>query len=388
MKTIDQVSIRQQNVASIWKMLSLQPHLTRKKLAEGTKLSLMTVTNLIDCLDKQHVLDFEWEKQADIPGRRSAGRRAELISLCDTRHAWVVLDLTDLHFRYDALTLNAHQLPSSFVYGYDQQLDYSINLTDFLRQVRTVIDQEQKHREILGIAVVTPGPYDVSRDCIRNKRVPELNKINIRELLRKEVGLFDYFIDEDVKFSVRAFSAMATGNDNDMLYYLYMGEGVGGAALYNGTVLRGRNAVAGDAAQLLMPNGKNYESSLSIRAFAGACGIADDPGMNSDQLQAAINRCALENLPVYQEALFRAAETTSRMLHNVIWLLDPTRIILDCPFIHLYQEQFIKQVRTQLSALLGNDLETAEILISPYEMRSVLLGASQLLSRRWIDRVI
>ncbi len=388
MKTIDQVDIRQQNVIRIWEMLSLQPRTTRKKLASGTGLSLMTVTNLIDCLNKQHVLEFEWENQVDTSGRRSAGRRAELISISETRHAWVILDLTDIYFRYYAMTLNKNLLPSAFVYNYRQELDYAINLTDFLRRVRTAVGKEQKQREILGIAVVTPGPYDVNRDKIRNKRVPELNHICIRELLRKEVGLFDYFVDEDVKFSVCAFSTMMKGSDNDILYYLYMGEGVGGAALYNGTVLRGQNSVAGDAAQLLMPDGKSFESRLSIRAFARECGIADDAGMNSDQLQAAINRCALDNFPVYQAALFRLAETAGRMLHNVVWLLDPTRIVIDCPYINLYREHFISQVRSRLCVLLGGDLDAAEILVSPYEMRSVLLGASQLLGRKWIERVV
>ncbi len=388
MKTIDQADIRQQNVIRIWEMLSLQPRMTRKKLSSGTGLSLMTVTNLIDCLDKQHVLAFDWEQQIDTSGRRSAGRRAELISLCDSRHAWIILDLTDIHFRYYAMTLNKNLLPSAFVYSYRQELDYIINLTDFLRLVRTAVNKEQKQREILGIAVVTPGPYDASHDKIHNKRVPELNQICIRELLRKEVGLFDYFVDEDVKFSVYAFSTMMKKNDNDILYYLYMGEGVGGAALYNGTVLRGQNSVAGDAAQLLMADGKSYESCLSIRAFAKECGIADDPNMNSDQLQTTINRCALDHFSIYQAALFRLAETTGRLLHNVVWLLDPTHIIIDCPYIHLYQEQFISQVRNHLCVLIGSDLEAAEILASPYEMRSVLLGASQLLSRKWIKRIV
>lgn len=387
MKKLDQVSIRRQNVARIWDMLSLEPHLTRQKLAEGTNLSLMTVTNLIDCLNRCHVLDFEPEKQQEVPGRRSAGRHADLISLCDTRHAFVILDLTDIHFRYCALTLNMTILSSAFVYSYNRERDYTINLTDFLRQVRTVIEKGQKRREILGIAVIAPGPYDVTRDRIRNKRVPELNRISIRELLRREIGLYDYYVEEDVKFAVRAFSKMSEGDGDDILYYLYMGEGVGGAAMYNQTLLRGRNAVAGDAAQLLMPDGRSYESCLSLRAFARDCGI-EAPDMNSDQIQELIKRCALESFPVYQKALFRCAETTGSMLHNVIWLLDPSRIILECPYIQMYREQFLGQVRSRLCELLGSDPEGVEILASPYEMRSVLLGAVQVLSHKWIERVI
>ena len=50
-------------------------------------------------------------------------------------------------------------------------------------------------------------------------------------------------------------------------------EGVGGATIHGGNVLRGLNAAAGDVGQLVGIDGANYESKLSVRAFARACGV-------------------------------------------------------------------------------------------------------------------
>ena len=388
MKPMDQICIRRQNVTRIWDLMSRNPRMTRQKLAEASGLSLMTVTNLIDCLNRYHVLDFQPMVQPQMPGRRNAGRHADLISLNTTRHAWVILDLTDVHFRYCALSLDLATLPSSFVFPYDPLRDYNLNLKDFLRRVRGVMEQEQKTREILGVAVVVPGPYDVTQDRVNNKRVEALNRINIKALLRQETGLYDYYVDEDVKFSVRAFSDLATQHECEVLYYLYMGEGVGGAVLHNGKVMRGLNAVAGDAAQMLTPDGTSYEANLSLRTFARNCGIDPKPSDSWEDLQAAINRCALSDFSRYQAAMLKSAELVGSMLHSVSCLLDPSQVVIDCPYITLYQDQFMAHIRARLSTLLGSELAVPQMIPSPYALRCVILGATQVLSHQWIERVI
>ena len=54
MKPMDQICIRRQNVTRIWDLMSRNPRMTRQKLAEASGLSLMTVTNLIDCLNRKN----------------------------------------------------------------------------------------------------------------------------------------------------------------------------------------------------------------------------------------------------------------------------------------------------------------------------------------------
>lgn len=388
MKTIDQLSIRRQNIARIWELFSVHPTLTRQELAQGTGLSLMTVTNLVDHLNRYHVLDFSAPAQQAAPGLRNAGRKADQISLCTTRHAWLIIDLTDIYFRFSALALDLSPLIPSMIFSYDQERDYVLNLLSFLRKVRETIDKELKNREILGVAIVVPGPYDIEQDVVINKRLPALNTLKMKKTLREELGLYDYYVDEDVKFAVRAFMSLATRNNSEVLYYLYLGEGVGGATIHNGNVLRGLNAAAGDAGQLLSSKGGTFESHLSLRSFAKDCGLSEISDENEDALLNRITQYSLNDFSRYQAALLRSADEAADMLHAVIWLLDPGQVVIDCPYARPCQEQFISRISSRLNTLLGGTVKAPEILPSPYEMRSVLLGAAQVLGKEWFSRIV
>lgn len=388
MRTIDQQSIRKQNIERIWEMLTTRRDLTRQELAEGTGLSPMSISNLVDHLKRFHVLQFATPERPVGDGRRATGRKAERISLCTTRHAWIMLDLTKIHFHFQALALDLSCVLQGAPWPYDRQRDFSLNLRGFLREARAAIDRELKGREILGVAVVAPGPYDVTSDTVVNQRIPELNALPIKALLREELGLYDYYVDEDVKFAVRAHMQLATQGDGAVLYYAYIGEGVGGATLHNGNVLRGLNAAAGDVGQLPDRDGSNFEGKLSLRVFAQACGLEVQPLDNEDMLLASLSRCMREDFPRYQRELLRSADTVGAMLFPVVWLLDPSYIVVDCRYAAPYQDLFIDRARRRLSGLLGETMRRQPaILAAPYETRSVLLGAAQVLSREWIGRI-
>jgi len=387
-KTIDQQSIRRQNMERIWALFSAREVLTRQDLAEGAGLSLMTVTNLVDQLKRCHVLSFSTPVPQAGPGRRNAGRKADQISLCKDRHAWIIVDLTEQHFRFCALALELSCLYEGTGWAYDPQRTFSLNLRAFLRKAREVVEKKLRGREILGVAVVVPGPYDVVTDTVTNKRLPELNSLCVKQTLREELGLYDYYVDEDVKFAVRAYRALAAQNDSEVLYYAYIGEGVGGATIHNGNVLRGLNAAAGDVGQLLDRDGRTFESKLSLRVFALACGLEVLASDDEAALLARIVQRAQADFPCYQEALLRAAESVGDMLFPIAWLLDPAQIVVDCPYAIPYQELFAHRVRQRLTSLLGGSLrQLPQVLSSPYEMRSVLYGAVQVLSREWIARI-
>lgn len=387
-KTIDQQSIRRQNMERIWELFTAQAVLTRQDLAEGTGLSLMTVTNLVDQLKRCHVLSFSPPVPQTGPGRRNAGRKADQISLCKERHAWIIVDLTELHFRFCALALDLSCIYESAGWAYDVQRAFSLNLRAFLRKAREIVEKKLRDREILGVAVVVPGPYDVVTDTVTNKRLPELNTLSIKQTLRDELGLYDYYVDEDVKFAVRAYLSLAAQNDSEVLYYAYIGEGVGGATIHNGNVLRGLNAAAGDVGQLLDRDGRTFESKLSLRVFAQACGLPVEAADDETALLARIAQCMREDFPRYQEALLRAAEGAGDMLYSIAWLLDPGQIVVDCPYAIPYQELFAQRVRQRLTSILGGSLrQLPQVLTCPYEMRSVLYGAVQVLSREWIARI-
>lgn len=382
MKSLDQSSIRKQNVRKILELLTLQSPRTRQSLADATGLSLMTVTNLVDQLKEQQVLELAPVARSGA-NKRCSGRKAENISLSGSRHAWLIVDLSGKHFRctllqFDLVVLAERSLSS--------EGDYLVRLTDFLAGVRAALPEALGGRALLGVSVVTPGPYEISSDTVSNQRLPEINAIRIKEHLRRHLGEYDYYVDEDVKFAVRAFSSLIEQEHCELLYYLYIGEGVGGAAVHSGNMMRGLNATAGDAGQLTTPGGATYESLLSLHAFAKRLGCQAE---NARKLSQSLQRCATETPEAYMHALEQTAQVASDMLYNVFWVLDPSHVIIDCRYASPFEAVFIRQITENLSARFAASARLMPVITpAPQGMSSVIRGAVQVLQREWIERIL
>ena len=382
MKSLDQSAIRKQNVRRILDLLTVQSPRTRQSLAEATGLSLMTVTNLVDQLKEQRVLHL-----APVPrcgkDRPSSGRKAEHISLCGSNHAWLVIDLSGRHFRYTLLGFDLSVLCEVNCTG---EGEYLTRLSSFLRGIREGISVPLGGRTLLGVAVVAPGPYEISCDTVYNQRLPELNEVKIKALMQQCLGDYDYYVDEDVKFAVRAFAPLSMQDSCELLYYLFIGEGVGGAAVHNGNMLRGLNATAGDAGQLTTSGGVTYESLLSLSAFARTLGCS---AQDNRQLMQQLQEIAVTQPEAYLAALRQAAATVSDMLYGVLWVLDPIHIIIDCRYALSFREEFIGFIADSMALRLAASGRKAPYMsATPQGMSSVIRGAVQVLQREWIERIL
>lgn len=382
MKSLDQSAIRKQNVRRILDLLTAQSPRTRQSLAEATGLSLMTVTNLVDQLKEQQVLEL-----APVPrcggDKPSSGRKAENISLRGGGHAWLVVDLSGRHFRYVLLGFDLTLLAEK---NCTSDGEYIPRLTAFLSSIREEIAEPLEGRSLLGVAVVAPGPYEISCDTVYNQRLPELNNVKIKALMQRCLGDYDYYVDEDVKFAVRAFAPLIKQDPCELLYYLFIGEGVGGAAVHNANMLRGLNATAGDAGQLTTPSGATFESLLSLPVFAASLGCSAQGGR---QLMQQLQDLAASAPDAYLDALRKAAATVSDMLYSVLWVLDPSHIVIDCRYALTFREEFIRFIEESMAQRLSaSGRKLPALVAAPQGMSSVVRGAVQVLQREWIERLL
>lgn len=386
MKVIDQYTIRKQNIRKIVSLLSDGRAMTRQELAEATGVSLMTVTNLVDQLKEQNVLRFSQTVRTG-RSRRCAGRIAELVALSGDNHGWLIVDLSGQRMRYSLLTFDLAALSEGGESGEGTDDAYLTRLERFLEEMKAQLPQQLEGRELLGVSVVTPGPYEIDSDTVRNQRLPDLNGVRIKECFRRWLGEYDYYVDEDVKFAVRAFGSLFDAASCEVLYYLYMGEGVGGAAVHNGNMLRGMNATAGDVGQLRDGRGQVYESSLALGAFAAQLGLK--AGETTETLLLQLNECAEKELERYLQALKKSAEITADMLYNVLCVLDPTHVVVDCRYALPYEEKFLEDIRSALDArFAASPRMLPQLLLAPQDMSSVNRGALSVLQREWVERIV
>lgn len=373
MRSLEQADIRKQNIRRMLHLLTGRAPCTRQSLADETGLSLMTVSNLVDQLRAHGVLRLSVAQRGDTPPR-AAGRKAESISLNGESHAWLIVDLSGLQFSYTLLSFDlAVLLTGSAPSGQD----YAAQLRQFLCDVRGRIAPQLAHRQLLGVAVVTPGPYEIDTDKVHNQRLPQINELHIKEECRRHLGDYEYYVDEDVKFAVRAFIPRIERESCEMLYYLFIGEGVGGAAVHNMNMIRGLNATAGDPGQLPAPGGGTYESRLSLSAFAARLGCGEDE----------IAHAAARHPAAYRKALEAAADETAAMLESVLWVLDPCRVIIDCRYAVPHEKTFISRIVHTLSTRRADPGRILpQFSPAPQGMSSIQRGAVQVLLREWVER--
>ena len=382
MKPLALSSIRKQNLSQVLDLLTLSPACTRQDLAEATGLSQMTVTNLVEMLKKQGVLHLT-PIQRDESRSQLKGRKADAITLSGDKKAWLIVDIASRQF---SMTLLGFDVTTLMELHDDQPGEYLPQLEAFLQESRPKIQEALQGRDLLGVAIIAPGPYEIASDTVSNQRLPQLNNVRIKELFRRCLGPYEYYVDEDVKFAVRAFSDLIVLNHCEVLYYLYIGEGVGGAAVHGGDMLRGLNATAGDAGHLSCGKAGTFESRLSTEAFLRHLDVTVPP--SAERLPLLLEEIAASQPERYAAALDAMAKTTAEMLHGVLWLLDPTHIIVDCVYAPA-GDAFVQSIEQHLRQLFQGETRLLPQLL-PCEpgVSSVLRGAVSVLQRAWLDRLL
>jgi glucokinase len=120
---------------------------------------------------------------------------------------------------------------------------------DGLLAVITRLRREAEARAVRlgGIGVGLPGLVDVERGMMVSDRhlLPELASISITDRIQHETGLATY-VDNDVNALALGEARYGEGRHARSLVMLAIGTGLGGAAIIDGALVRGRHGYAGE----------------------------------------------------------------------------------------------------------------------------------------------
>ena len=337
----------------------------------------MSVSNLIDTLAPHGAVDVLTAKKT----RGSVGRPAELISLAARQLVFAVIDLISLSFRFDLVALDGSQLGDTSMFPYDPANSYQENLEAFLKKHQQVLSD--LGNRVLGIAIAVPGPYDAHRDRVVNKRIPELGDIPLKALVQDILGHSRIFVDEDVKFAVQDSMEYAPSGSGTLMFYLHLDEGVGGAVVHDGTILRGLNAMTGDIGQLDSGVRGTFESRTSMAAFSLLLGLDPEQVKTNRDLMAQ-RRTAKPEL--YQAALNRLADETARMLDALGWIIDPHVFVIDSTYLNDEDKaQFANLVTDKMKEIAWEDsLHRPKVRMTGGSLSQVSRGAARTLRNLWI----
>ena len=390
MKKITLNTIRSQNIKMVFDIIANQDKITRNEIAKLSNLSLMTVSNIVEHLDRFDLILHDSKEQTSM-----VGRKAELLSIKKGSKKFIIIDLTSLKFSFVVLNLDLAVHYSFNKWRYQAKDSYQDNLGDFLSVIKEYIHTTSFVSDIIGIGVSVPGPYDVNDDIVISKRIQALMEIRLKSsissiILDNMLVDCDIFIDEDVKFAALANMMRVPEYRNKTIYYAYIGEGVGGAISVNGNILRGASSFAGDMGQVLVNENTNFEELLSAVAFANEMLGSDNTiGYIGDDVDF------MEMLKVFQadhpdkfnKQFEKYCKFIALALYNVIWFIDPHAMIIECEYAGLNGEGFLECLNTMLSQMLPIRHTIPDILLSNQSIKDANIGAGIKLRNKWLESI-
>jgi predicted NBD/HSP70 family sugar kinase len=390
LKKVTLNTIRSQNLKTVFDIIANQNNITRSEIAKLSKLSLMTVSNIIEHLDRLDLVLHGSKEQTS-----AVGRKAELISVNRDSRKFVIMDLTTFNFTFVVLNLDLTVHYSFTRWRYERKDSYKENLMNFLSTMKQKLDARSLISKIIGIGVSVPGPYEANDDIVISKRVQDLMNIQLKALingivLESRVEDCDVFIDEDVKFAALANMTRVASYKNKTIYYMYIGEGVGGAIAVNGNVLRGASSFAGDIGQVLANENANFEELLSTIAFINempADGSFVDCNEDDTNFMEKLRLFKANHPEKFNGQLEKYCRLIAVALYNVLWFIDPHAVIIECEYASLNGKDFIEQLKAMLSKMLPVRHPIPDILLSNQSIKDAYMGAGLKLRDRWLESI-
>jgi glucokinase len=198
-----------------------------------------------------------------------------------------------------------------------------------------------RHPEVCALGAGLPGIIDGLNGRVRElSNVPGWQDIPLAALLRERTGL-PSIIENDANAMAYAEWRFGAGRDRPNVICMTLGTGVGGGLILDGKLFRGSQLGAGEIGQMIIePKGLpgRYGNFGALEKYVGNRQIA---GRAQEAYAAAGISRALEELTplLLEKAALTGDQIAAQlwneigfeigiMLTNIVWLLNPDRIVI------------------------------------------------------------
>lgn len=183
---------------------------------------------------------------------------------------------------------------------------------------------------------------------------------------QKEFGNLDLevLVENDSNLSLLAEEFFSQDvKESDVAFFLYFGEGIGGAISVNGKIVRGENFAAGEIGHVVLDvkNGKEVEEFLSISKLVEKIEkFVELQGESLNEKFRYIKRLWFSGEKKVKETMEEFLQHVAVVLKNIIYFLNPGVIVLGGVVNDLW-DTFGSFIKRELEKI--TDREIANVLI-------------------------
>ncbi|WP_308637603.1 ROK family protein [Paenibacillus silvisoli] len=372
-------SVKIQNRKLVFEELIHTDITTRLELTRKTNLSAATVSSIVEDFVKAGITEETKDEKVTV------GRKPNLLKFSPRQKQMLIIDFSSKYFHYVVKDLSLATI-SSYDYTYQKQLTYLQNIELFCKDICGAIQGMGEEDELIGIGVSVPGPYNQEQDSIINCLIPEIEGISLQKVLSGCLpSAYPIIIDHDVKLAAMAELERVPDPSYKSIFFMYLGEGVGGASAAGNEIYEGANHLAGDVGQMIIAHGtgQNLEQMVSWTEFVRKMEELDGNAVHELSYAERFK----EGDPAVMLELERIVDYLSSAVINIAWMFDPHMIIIGGHY-NAFGSRFITMISERLKGRLLKDIyDKLELRFSHYDEKSTLVGAAIAVRERWIDNL-
>ena len=371
--------IRYNNKVNLFTDIVSSKGITRNDLAVKNNISFMTAKNIVDellgmDLIEEHLLNSPVGRKPTALQVRSRYGNIVCINLSSINELhFIIYNLRGKELASDVLCFKPHEKTIN------EKIDIMINaIKHCLESIPT---------ETIGITALVPGIYYDDEDMIRFPVDHELDDLRIKTKLKEAFDTGNIQIIHDTLAFANAEYELDNAGDYSQ-FYLYCGEGVGGCFTnFDGTPVFGENLLAGEIGNIIhswTKEGKpvRLESLLSIAEMRNRL-----PERCRDMAFSEVLKMSKTDweIAVVVEQAFKAV---SEMLYNVVWLFNPSKIVVDS-YCKEYADLIVNNADSFLKTHFEDDsLHRTRILAARSDEYHTMKWCMKYTRLCWIEQIV
>lgn len=307
--------------------LRLNGQLSRADLARATALTKQTVSNIIEDLERDGLVE-SLEAVRKGRGQPSTPYRlvpdgAFAIGLQIDRHVTRTIAV-DLVGR--VLARGEANLPAG---GPATGVRTILELIEKTRRDLAAIAPQSEDR-LVGLGAAMPGPFGIEADADDPWMMAAWQNFPLLETLAAGTGL-DVGLQNDAAAAATAERMVGAAHGVDQAICIYLGYGLGAGLILNGELYRGANGNAGEIGMILsLPRGASIDERTPLEhraSIASLCKLLDlDPA--DPDLYAHIDAIAADADQRLRRWLDNAAFELRAAVQALETIFDPQTVIL------------------------------------------------------------
>ena len=370
-------NIRNVNVENILRSILRAGNMTRTVLAKENHISVMTVKHVVDDLIAANILVEKDYRNTDV------GRNPKVLELTENYGNIVCVNLTS----EDETSFLIYDIYENLLAEKTFTIEETVDYRQLLERIIVEIQGELKKLSsaTVGIAVFVPSAYDAETDMVNYDLIPGFKDLHIRSLFEEKFGVSNILVLHDV-FAAARSEYDGLNAETESQFYFYCGHGVGGFFIHKGEDIAGSENMAGEIGKMLVNmNGQEQlflEEVVSISAIKRQMkekGITGHFSELLEQYQAG-NEGAVEVMTM-------VLNTVSRVLYNMLWVYNPTRVVIDS-----CNQDYSRMITEGFAAFMEkmqNDAIPIHARISQakYDEYHMMRGCFHMVRNAWIEEL-